>query len=42
MATFAAGGFPPLRRRFGLIERMVYATGLAWLFLVSLGLAAFR
>ena len=25
-----------------LIERLVYATGLAWLFLVSLGLAAFR
>ncbi len=39
MATFAAGGLPPLRPLFGLIERMVYATGLACLFLVSLGLA---
>ena len=40
MATFAAGGLPPLRPLFGLAERTVYATGLSWLFVVSLGLAA--
>ncbi len=34
--------FRPIRPLFGLIERTVYATGLAWLFLVSLGLAALR
>jgi hypothetical protein len=40
VATFAAGGWPPLRPLFGLIERTVYVTGLLWLFVVSLGLAA--
>ena len=40
VATFAAGGWPPLRPLFGLAERTVYGTGLSWLFVVSLGLAA--
>lgn len=40
MATFAAGGLPSLRPLFGLAERAVYATGLSWLFVVSLGIAA--
>jgi hypothetical protein len=40
--TFAAGGLPRLRPWFGLIERTVYATGLAWLLLLSLELAALR
>jgi hypothetical protein len=40
VATFAAGGWPPLRPLFGLVERTVYATGISWLFVVSLGLAA--
>jgi hypothetical protein len=40
--TFAAGGVPRLRPWFGLIERTVYATGLAWLLLLSLELAALR
>ena len=40
MATFGAGGWPRLRPLFGLIERAVYATGISWLFVVSLGLAA--
>jgi Protein of unknown function (DUF998) len=40
VATFAAGGWPPFRALFGLIERTVYATGISWLLVVSLGLAA--
>lgn len=40
VATFAAGGFAPLRPQFGLVERTVYATGISWLFVVSLGIAA--
>lgn len=39
VATFAAGGLPALRRVFGLVERMVYATWLSWLLVVALGLA---
>ena len=39
MATFAAGGLPRLHPLFGLIERGVYATGISWLLIVSLGLA---
>ena len=39
-ATFAAGGLPMLRPLFGLVERTVYATGILWLIIVSLGLAA--
>jgi hypothetical protein len=40
VATFAAGGWPPLRPLFGLVERTVYATGISWLLVVSLGIAA--
>ena len=40
MATFGAGGWPRLRPYFGLVERMFYATGFAWLLLVGMGLAA--
>jgi len=39
VATLAAGGVPPLRPLFGLIERTVYVAGLAWLLIVGLGLA---
>jgi hypothetical protein len=39
-ATFAAGGLPRLRPWFGLVERLVYASGMTWLFVVSVGLAA--
>jgi hypothetical protein len=39
VATFAAGGVPALRRVFGLIERMLYASWLSWLLVVALGLA---
>jgi len=39
-ATFAAGGWPRLRPQFGLVERIVYATGLSWLLIVGVRLAA--
>ena len=42
LATFGAGAIPGARDRFGLVERTVYATGLAWLAAMAAALTVLR